>query len=62
MAIATGTTTAQANNVAMRNAAVKVNIGLQKLVQNASNLTAAEITQIQTDITALKAAFTAAGA
>jgi len=62
MAIATGTTAAQAKNVDMRNACVKVSIGLQKLVQNSSNLTAAEITAIQTDITALKAAFTAAGA
>lgn len=62
MAITTGTTAAQAKNVAMRDVAVKVSIGLQKLVQNSSNLNTDEVAAIQTDITALKAAFTAAGA
>ena len=62
MAITTGTTAAQTKNVAMRDAAVKVSIGLQKLVQNSSNLNTDEVAAIQTDISALKAAFTAAGA
>lgn len=62
MAIATGTTTAQANNMAMRNAALKVAKGLQKLVQSSSEITAAEIAVLQTDINTLKTAFTTAGA
>lgn len=62
MAIAVGTTTAQANNMAMRDAVLKVVPGVQQLVQNSSQISAAEITALQTAITALKAAFTAAGA
>ncbi len=62
MAITTGTTAAQALNMTMRDAVLKVAPGVQQLVQNSSRLTAAEIAIIQTNITALKAAFTAAGA
>ncbi|AZF94637.1 hypothetical protein HOU73_gp51 [Pectobacterium phage Koot] len=62
MAITTGTTAAQALNMTMRDAVLKVAPGVQQLVQNSSQLTAAEIAIIQTNITALKAAFTAAGA
>lgn len=62
MAITTGTTAAQALNMTMRDAVLKVAPGVQQLVQNSSQLTAAEIAIIQTNITALKAAFIAAGA
>ena len=62
MAITTGTTAAQALNMTMRDAVLKVAPGVQQLVQSSSQLTAAEIAIIQTNITALKAAFTAAGA
>ena len=62
MAIAVGTTTAQANNIAMRDAVLKVAPLVQQLVQNSSKISAAEITAIQTAIAACKAAFTAAGA
>jgi len=62
MAIATGTTTAQANNMAMRDAVLKVVPGVQQLVQNSSQITATEVAALQTLITALKTAFTAAGA
>lgn len=62
MAIAVGTTTAQANNIAMRDAVLKVAPLVQQLVQNSSQISAAEITLIQAAITACKAAFTTAGA
>lgn len=62
MAIVVGTTTAQANNIAMRDAVLKVAPLVQQLVQNSSQISAAEITLIQAAITACKAAFTAAGA
>ena len=62
MAIAVGTTAAQANNIAMRDAVLKVAPLVQQLVQNSSQISAAEITALQTAITACKAAFTAAGA
>lgn len=62
MTIAVGTTTAQANNIAMRDAVLKVAPLVQQLVQNSSQISAAEIVLIQTAITACKAAFTAAGA
>ncbi|BAS69565.1 hypothetical protein [Pectobacterium phage PPWS1] len=62
MAIVVGTTSAQANNMAMRDAVLRVVPGVQQLVQNSSQISAAEITALQTAITALKAAFTAAGA
>jgi hypothetical protein len=62
MAITTGTTAAQALNMTMRDAVLKVAPGVQRLVQNSSQLTAAEIAIIQTNITALKAAFRDAGA
>lgn len=62
MAIVVGTTTAQANNIAMRDAVMKAAPLVQRLVQNSSQISAAEITAIQTAITAYKAAFTAAGA
>lgn len=62
MAIVVGTTNAQANNIAMRDAVLKVAPLVQQLVQNSSQISAAELTLIQTAITACKAAFTAAGA
>lgn len=62
MAIVVGTTAAQANNVAMRAAVLKVAPLVQQLVQNSSQISAAEITAIQAAITACKDAFTAAGA
>lgn len=62
MAIAVGTTAAQANNIAMRDAVLKVAPLVQQLVQNSSQISAAEITLIQTAITACKTAFTTAGA
>lgn len=62
MAIVVGTTGAQANNIAMRDAVLKVAPLVQQLVQNSSQISAAELTLIQTAITACKAAFTAAGA
>ncbi|BBD74687.1 hypothetical protein [Pectobacterium phage PPWS2] len=62
MAIVVGTTSAQANNMAMRDAVLRVVPGVQQLVQNSSQISAAELTALQTAITALKAAFTAAGA
>lgn len=62
MAIAVGTTTAQANNMAMRDAVLKAAPLVQRLVQNSSNLTTAEIAEVQTAITVCKSAFTAAGA
>lgn len=61
MALAVGTTTAQANNMAMRDALLKTVPGVQQLVQNSSQISAAELTLIQTALTALKAAITAAG-
>lgn len=62
MAIVVGTTTAQANNIAMRDAVLKVAPLVQQLVQSSSQISAVEITAIQTAITACKDAFTAAGA
>lgn len=62
MAITTGTTAAQALNMAMRDAVLKVAPGVQQLIQNSSQITTAEIATLQANITALKAAFTAAGA
>ena len=49
-------------NSAVRDAAVKVHLDMQKLVQSGSQITTAEIAVYQTHITALKAALTAAGA
>lgn len=49
-------------NSAVRDAAIKVSLDMQKLVQSASQITTAEIATYQTHITALKAALTAAGA
>ena len=62
MAIVVGTTGAQANNIAMRDAILKVAPLIQRLVQNSSQISAAELTTLQAAITACKAAFTAAGA
>ena len=62
MAIVVGTTSAQANNMAMCDVVFWVVLGVQQLVQNSSQISAAEITTLQAAITALKAAFTAAGA
>ncbi len=62
MAIVVGTTAAQANNMAMRDAVLKAAPLVQQLVQNSSQISAAEITAIQAAITACKTAFTAAGA
>lgn len=62
MAIVVGTTQAQANNMAMRDAVLKVAPLVQQLVQNSSQISAAEVTALQAAITACKAAFTAAGA
>ncbi|QFP93587.1 hypothetical protein [Pectobacterium phage CX5] len=62
MAIVVGTTQAQANNMAMRDAVLKVAPLVQQLVQNSSQISAAEVTALQVAITACKAAFTAAGA
>lgn len=62
MAIAVGTIAAQANNITMRDAVLKVAPLVQQLVQNSSQISAEELTNIQAAITACKAAFTAAGA
>jgi len=49
-------------NVAVRDAATAVLKGFQQITQNASQFTAAEIAVLQTAVTKLKTALTAAGA
>lgn len=49
-------------NVAVRDAATAVLKGFQQITQNASQFTAAELTALQTQVTTLKTALTAAGA
>jgi len=49
-------------NVAVRDAATAVLKGFQQITQNASQFTAAEIAVLQTEVTKLKTALTAAGA
>lgn len=49
-------------NVAVRDAALGVLKGFQQITQNASQFTAAELTALQTKVTTLKTALTAAGA
>ena len=48
-------------NVAVRDAATAVLKGFQQITQNASQFTAAEIAVLQTEVTKLKTALTAAG-
>lgn len=49
-------------NSTCRDKAIRVQLDMQKLVQSASQITAAELAVYQTNITALKTALTAAGA
>lgn len=49
-------------NSTCRDKAIQVSLDMQKLVQSASQITAAELAVYQTHITALKTALTAAGA
>lgn len=49
-------------NVAVRDAATAVLKGFQQITQNASQFTAAEIAVLQTEVTKLNTALTAAGA
>lgn len=56
------TANAVTNNTAVRDKAVAVANGFQRLVQNSSAYTAADITALQAKVTALQTALTTAGA